>query len=195
MKSHNRTPRSFKAVTWKRLGFLPSNDKKKYRAFCIYCKKNQANTSIGRLVIHRKSCTEHKMDLTEEFKEGGVLSLTEGSHCLDDELKIDEEVESDHIPEAEPSDSSTTNIIDKLLEDDDTEVYVSDIEHPLASGSSQTDANRLQKDLIKAETEYLEAKAAYFDKLHEISDLRRTLTMLEAKKTQLEIIQLKAECE
>lgn len=82
--------------------------------------------------------------------------------------------------------------METLLDEDDQLVR---IELDQLVAPLPTDSNRLQKDLIKAETEYLEAKSAYFNKMNEIAELRRTVTMLEAKKTQLEIVKLRAECE
>ncbi|BFF93006.1 uncharacterized protein DMAD_10942 [Drosophila madeirensis] len=158
---------SSKASTWKRLGFTPVADEvsKKQRALCLHCHKYQANTSIDRLIIHRKSCHKFKEDLTEEFKHRG---------------------EQDIEPKVEPLDEEVRNAGPNL------EGYLSNID---TLATPHADANRLQKELIKAETDYLLAKSAYFTKLNEIAELKRTVTMLEAKKTQLEIVKLKAECE
>ncbi|XP_017000308.2 uncharacterized protein Ibf2 [Drosophila takahashii] len=200
-----------KDVTWKKLGFLPAfkQDKaggpKKYRALCTHCRKCQSNTSIDRLIIHRKSCTKFREDLTDEL---GV-KMDEGP-CLKTEAPDATGAPAEpSTPASEPAitaqtiEISTSNLLEKLLDEDEGSgrttdptlvSYLTDLDQlvpqPLAS-----DANRLQKDLIKAETEYLVAKSEYFVKLNDISGLKRTLTMLEAKKTQLEIAKLRAECE
>ncbi|EDW39175.1 GL13548 [Drosophila persimilis] len=176
---------SSKASTWKRLGFTPVPDPatKKQRALCLHCHKPQANTSIDRLVIHRKSCNKYKVDLTEEFKN----------------IRDQEGGKSEIEPKPVGATYTTSITLDKLLEDDDVRNSGADLEgyltHIDALAAPHADASRLQKELIKAETEYLETKSTYFNKLNEIAELKRTVTMLEAKKTQLEIVKLRAECE
>ncbi|XP_022220812.2 uncharacterized protein LOC111073008 [Drosophila obscura] len=171
---------SSKASTWKRLGFTPIPDAntRKLRALCLHCHKGQANTSIDRLIIHRKSCIKFKEDLTDEFK---------------NKNKEEQEI----TPKVEPEFPS--HILDKLLEEDDARTAGTGLEGYLSNmdtlAAPHADSSRLQKELIKAETEYLETKSAYFNKMNEIAELKRTVTMLEAKKTQLEIVKLRAECE
>ncbi|XP_017058683.1 uncharacterized protein LOC108099588 [Drosophila ficusphila] len=192
-----------KDATWKKLGFLPSFKKgkegepKKYRALCIHCRKCQSNTSIDRLIIHRKSCSKFREDLTEE------LATRTGSGAVESKPAESKFSISTSEPEATAStiEISTSSLLDKLLDEDESSgrnpettlvSYLSDLDQLVIP---QSDANRLQKDLIKAETEYLEAKSDYFTKMNEIAELKRTVTMLEAKKTQLEIVKLRAECE
>ncbi|XP_017122812.1 uncharacterized protein LOC108143101 [Drosophila elegans] len=197
-----------KDATWKKLGFLPAfkegkdGEAKKYRALCIHCRKCQSNTSIDRLIIHRKSCTKFREDLTEELgtkaEEGGAPAESKPS------TEPEPSTAASETTAVTPSniEFSTSNLLDKLLEDDESSgrnpestlvSYLTDLDQLVAPLPS--DANRLQKDLIKAETEYLEAKSEYFTKMNEIAELKRTMTMLEAKKTQLEIVKLRAECE
>ncbi|KAH8351090.1 hypothetical protein KR084_003294 [Drosophila pseudotakahashii] len=196
-----------KDVTWKKLGFLPAfkQDKdggpKKYRALCTHCRKCQSNTSIDRLIIHRKSCTKFREDLTDELgikMEAGVKTESPDSAPAEPSTPASEPAIT-----AQTIEISTSNLLEKLLDEDEGSgrqtdptlvSYLTDLDqlvpHPISS-----DANRLQKDLIKAETEYLLAKSEYFTKMNDISGLKRTVTMLEAKKTQLEIAKLRAECE
>ncbi|XP_017078828.1 uncharacterized protein LOC108112939 [Drosophila eugracilis] len=186
-----------KDATWKKLGFLPAfkdakdGEAKKYRALCIHCRKCQTNTSIDRLIIHRKSCSKFREDLTEKL---GVKTEASDSTVTEPDQAASETGQS-------TIEYSTANILDKILDDDEGSgrnpestlvSYLTDLDQIVATPS---DTNRLQKDLIKAETEYLVAKSEYFVKLNEISELKRTVTMLEAKKTQLEIVKLRAECE
>ncbi|KAH8232536.1 hypothetical protein KR032_008871, partial [Drosophila birchii] len=185
-----------KEDTWKKLGFLTADkegkdgDPKKYRAMCIHCEKYQSNTCIDRLIIHRKSCTAFREDLTEEL----------GTPTPGKPVAVHRSTRSTSRPpgtavadtEALVSSDSTASLMEKLLDEDDQLVHI-DLDQLVAPLPS--DSNRLQKDLIKAETEYLETKSIYFNKMNEIAELRRTVTMLEAKKTQLEIIKLRAECE
>ncbi|KAH8278662.1 hypothetical protein KR018_006651 [Drosophila ironensis] len=195
-KKPKRVRGNYKNVTWKRLGFVSADqedgDAKKYRALCLHCNKCQSNTSIDRLIIHRKSCPIYKADLTDEL----------GSPVLKKEISSTETNTSpESAPITETIELPSVNLLDKLLVEDDNDRnggstlvgYLNELDQLVALPPS--DANRLQKDLIKAETEYLEAKAAYFTKMNEISELTRSVTMLEAKKTQLEIAKLKAECE
>jgi len=113
---------------------------------------------------------------------------------------------TDAAPAEQSSSGSTIDftsniLLDKLIDEDDSSArnqesnlvsYLTDLDQLVIPSS---DANRLQKDLIKAETEYLVVKSEYFTKMNEISELKRTVTLLEAKKTQLEIAKLRAECE
>ncbi|EDV49812.1 uncharacterized protein LOC6552499 [Drosophila erecta] len=181
-----------KDATWKKLGFLPAfkegkdGEPKKYRALCTHCRKCQSNTSIDRLILHRKSCPKFREDLTAEF---GIKMET-----------------TDATPAEQSSSGSTIDfasnaLLDKLIDEDDSSArnqesnlvsYLTDLDQLVMPSS---DAHRLQKDLIKAETEYLVVKSEYFTKMNEISELKRTATLLEAKKTQLEIAKLRAECE
>ncbi|XP_016982010.1 uncharacterized protein LOC108046675 [Drosophila rhopaloa] len=201
VKKAKRVGSVSKDATWKKLGFLPAfkegkvGEAKKYRALCIHCQKCQSNTSIDRLIIHRKSCTKYREDLTEEL---GAKLEVDAPESMKTELSTDA---SD--PAVTPSniEFSTTSLLDKLLDEDESSgrnpettlvSYLTDLDQLVVPPS---DANRLQKDLIKAETEYLEAKSDYFTKMNEIAELKRTVTMLEAKKTQLEIAKLRAECE
>ncbi|XP_017034269.1 uncharacterized protein Ibf2 [Drosophila kikkawai] len=192
-----------KEATWKRLGFLPADkegkdgDPKKYRAICIHCQKYQSNTSIDRLIIHRKSCTSFREDLSVEL---GIPS-TPGKPAAGSVRKstVLRSMKSDPLTPAGPTDApasgeftSTASLMEKLLDEDDQLVRI-DLDQLVSPLPSES--NRLQKDLIKAETEYLETKSIYFNKMNEIAELRRTVTMLEAKKTQLEIAKLRAECE
>ncbi|XP_017088557.2 uncharacterized protein Ibf2 [Drosophila bipectinata] len=187
---------NYKNTTWGMLGFVSADkedgDSKKYRALCLHCNKYQSNTSIDRLIIHRKSCPKFKADLTEKL---ASLSKKDTSST--------EEPASPPTPApiSETNDPITVNLLDKLLVEDDNDRnvgssfvgYLNDLDQLATFPAS--DANRLQKDLLKAETDYLEAKSEYFTKMNEISELKRTVTMLEAKKTQLEIVKLRAECE
>ncbi|KAH8318847.1 hypothetical protein KR074_007879 [Drosophila pseudoananassae] len=205
---------NYKNTTWGMLGFMPADkedgDSKKYRALCLHCNKYQSNTSIDRLIIHRyvkyyfplskvckqmlsrKSCPKFKADLTEK-----LASLSKK------DMSSTEEPASPPTPApiSETNDPISVNLLDKLLVEDDNDRnvgtsfvgYLNDLDQLATFPAS--DANRLQKDLLKAETEYLEAKSEYFTKMNEISELKRTVTMLEAKKTQLEIVKLRAECE
>ncbi|XP_016961477.1 uncharacterized protein LOC108032147 [Drosophila biarmipes] len=190
-----------KDVTWKKLGFLPAfkqekdGGAKKYRALCIHCRKCQSNTSIDRLIIHRKSCTKYREDLTEEL---GIKAEATDSSTTEANTTTYEPT----ITTPQTIEFSTSNIVEKMLDEDEGSgrnaestlvSYLTDLEQVVPHPAS--DANRQAKDLIKAETEYLVAKSEYFTKLNEISELKRTVTMLEAKKTQLEIAKLRAECE
>ncbi|XP_020811412.1 uncharacterized protein LOC110186549 [Drosophila serrata] len=189
-----------KEATWKRLGFLSADkegkdgDPKKYRAICIHCQKYQSNTSIERLIIHRKSCATFREDLTKELgvESGKAASLRKSTahRSINSEPSATADVDPDAPANTEFN--STASLMEKLLDEDDELVRI-DLDQLVAPLPS--DSNRLQKDLIKAETEYLETKSIYFNKMNEIAELRRTVTMLEAKKTQLEIIKLRAECE
>ncbi|KAH8293537.1 hypothetical protein KR054_001364, partial [Drosophila jambulina] len=195
-----------KEDTWKRLGFLPADkegkdgDPKKYRAICIHCQKFQSNTSIDRLIIHRKSCTSFREDLTEELglapASGKPASVGLRKSSVHRSAGSDPSTPAANVAETDAPGSSdfnsTASMMEKLLDEDDQLVRI-DLDELVAPIPS--DSNRLQKDLIKAETEYLETKSIYFNKMNEIAELRRTVTMLEAKKTQLEIVKLRAECE
>ncbi|XP_023300471.2 FK506-binding protein 5-like [Lucilia cuprina] len=52
------------------------------------------------------------------------------------------------------------------------------------------ESKQLQDELSKAETEYYRSKAAYFKKLSENCNVKRTLMLLESRKLQLEIERL-----
>ncbi|KAH8247448.1 hypothetical protein KR038_004537, partial [Drosophila bunnanda] len=193
-----------KEGTWKRLGFLTADkegkdgDPKKYRAICIHCQKYQSNTSIDRLIIHRKSCATFREDLTKELGPDSVkpvaASLRKSTlhRSIKSEALTPAAAVADTDAPASTEFTSTASLMEKLLDEDDELVRI-DLDQLVAP--LPPDSNRLQKDLIKAETEYLETKSIYFNKMNEIAELRRTVTMLEAKKTQLEIIKLRAECE
>ncbi|EDV43306.1 uncharacterized protein Dana_GF18423 [Drosophila ananassae] len=193
---HQRIRGNYKNTTWGILGFVSADkgegDSKKYRALCLHCNKYQSNTSIDRLIIHRKSCPKYKADLTEKLS-----NLTKSKK----ETSAEPASPPAPAPISETNDPISVNLLDKLLVEDDSDRnagstlvgYLNDLDQLATFPAS--DANRLQKDLLKAETDYLEAKSEYFTKMNEISELKRTVTMLEAKKTQLEIVKLRAECE
>ncbi|KAH8382579.1 hypothetical protein KR009_004168 [Drosophila setifemur] len=203
MKDHKpkRVRGNFKDITWGKLGFISADkeegDSKKYRALCIHCKKYQSNTSIDRLIIHRKSCQTYRADLTEELGK----EMIKREVCAPETPTAEPKTPTEPVIATETIELSSTNLLDKLMVEDDcgrgtdsTWVgYLNDLDQLVTLPPSDT--NRLQKDLIKAETEYLETKSAYFVKLNEIAELKRTVTMLTAKKTQLEIAKLRAECE
>lgn len=143
----------------------------------------------------RKSCPKFKADLTEKLS-----SLTKRDSASAEPTSPPAPAPAP-APISETNDAISVNLLDKLLVEDDSDRnagstlvgYLNDLDQLATFPAS--DANRLQKDLLKAETDYLEAKSEYFSKMNEISELKRTVTMLEAKKTQLEIVKLRAECE
>ncbi|XP_037816136.1 uncharacterized protein LOC119606654 [Lucilia sericata] len=108
-----------------------------------------------------------------------------------------------HRPEPfETYHTTNTSALDMTADDDDNDDDIEEVnDEDLINIEQELDviqnlmprskeSKQLQDELSKAEAEYYRSKAAYFKKLSENCNVKRTLMLLESRKLQLEIERL-----